>query len=126
MSKYFFSFIARLFALLSFAFICHAWLQHALNVGFFQKQISVNYAFNFIVTTLFFLIFLIAKDKKQTNLGVLFLYSSLIKFLLFFLLIFPNYGHFNGVKSAEFASFFVPYALSVSVEIYFLARILKN
>jgi hypothetical protein len=125
-SNPFYNFSLILLSVLGLSFISHAWIQHALDVGFYSKLLPINYLFNLVVTLVFFWLLLRAKKKNQNHLGVIFLYSSLIKFLLFFLFIYPNLGEFNGVKSAEFASFFIPYALSLSLEIYFLSKLLNS
>lgn len=126
MNNRYIGFTLILFVWLVLFFAGHAFVQHKLQIGSFEKLLPVNYVFNFLITAIFYGIMLRAKSKGQSHLGMIFLYSSMIKFLLFFILIYPNFGDFNGVKSAEFASFFVPYALSLSIEIYFLTRMLNS
>ena len=62
------------------------------------------------------------KAKKSTQLGYVFLFSSMIKFGLFFIFIKPLFLESTGVKSPEFFSFFVPYVISVILEIFMIVQ----
>lgn len=119
-------FIVWLTLLLLASFLIHAIIQHKSSVGFYGKQIVLTYTFNYVITIIFFLLMIKFSRKYTERLGFMFLYSSLLKFLLFFLFIYPQFGEFNGVKSWEFSSFFIPYLLSISSEIYYLIRLLNK
>lgn len=119
-------FVLKLLIILTGSFFAHAYLQDRYGVGFYENQLVLCYAFNFVLTLVFFSILTAFIHRNKSNTGFVFLYSSLIKFLLFFIFIYPGYENFNGVRSPEFASFFVPYALSISLEIYYLIRLLNK
>lgn len=119
-------FVLKLLIILTASFITHAYLQDYYGVGFYENQLLLCYAFNFVLTLIFFSILTVFIQKNKGNTGFVFLYSSLIKFLLFFIFIYPGYDNFDGVRSPEFASFFIPYSLSISLEIYYLIRLLNK
>lgn len=119
-------FIVTLSILLGVAFAIHGGIQHQLSIGFFEKLLPVTYIFNYALTIGFFILMIQFSKRKQSMIGMVFLYSSLLKFLLFFIFIYPEFHSFSGVRSAEFASFFIPYSLSISTEIFYLVRLLNK
>ena len=112
--------------LLSVSFVLHGFIQHKLEIGFFEKLLPLTYLFNLLITISFFSVMVKFNRGRQSQLGMVFLYSSLIKFLLFFIFIYPRFNSFSGVRSAEFASFFIPYSLSISAEIIYLVKLLNK
>ena len=126
MTKALTSFIIRLTLLLGTSFFIHAWVQHTMHIGFYQENIIVCYLFNYILTGLFFFILLAAERKNSKQIGFIFLYSSLVKYLLFFFIIYPGFNSTEGLKSAEFAAFFIPYSLGMFAEIVYLIRVLNK
>jgi len=120
------SFAFRLLILLSTAFLIHIGIQHWLGQGSFENHIIITYLFNFILAILFFFLLIYFKKKKSTQLGFIFLFSSALKFILFFILLSPMVRTEDGIHSAEFISFFIPYAVSLSAEVYYLSKILNN
>lgn len=98
-----------------------------------QFQVSTNsvhliycYIFNYILTILFYFALIYFKEKKAGQLGFVFLFSSLIKFVLFFIILAPILNFEGSVKSATFFSFFVPYATSLFLEIFYIIRLLNK
>lgn len=120
------SFTLRLTLFLIVAFTGHAFVQHYIETGAFEKHIVLTYSFNFILAVLFFFILLYFKEKKSTQLGFIFLFSSVLKFILFLIFLGPILKTGEGLRSAEFASFFIPYSVSLSAEVYYLSRILSK
>ena len=120
------SFTFRLIILLSLAFSAHSGLQHWLGQGSFENHIIVTYIFNFTLAVVFFFVLLYFKNKKSTQLGFIFLFTSALKFTLFFIFLSPMVRTEDGVHSAEFISFFIPYCVSLSAEVYYLSKILNK
>ena len=65
-------------------------------------------------------------QRLQGSLGFLYLGGSLLKFLVYFLLFYPDYKADGTVSKLEFATFFVPYALCLIVETTVLVRMLNK
>ncbi len=125
-SKIFLRFFLFLSLMLLVSFFLHAYLQHISGVGFFEKQIITTYLFNYVLTLATFLGLLYFKERRAGQLGFIFLFSSLLKFTLFFVFINPGFKGGVGVKSPEFTSFFVPYALGLFMEIFQIVRFLNK
>jgi F0F1-type ATP synthase assembly protein I len=80
---------------------------------------------NLLAATIF--IFLLKLRKRHVEkLGFIFLAGSGIKFLAFFLFIYPVFHADGELTKSEFGVFFIPYATSTAVEIIHLARILNK
>lgn len=120
------AFIVTLTVLLGVSFGVHSYVQHILGIGFFEKQIITTYVFNYTLAVLAFFALLYFKRKKSNQLGFIFLFSSLLKFVLFFVLISPGIKTSSGLRNAEFAAFFIPYSLSLFVEIFQIVRHLNR
>lgn len=118
------SFVLLLTVVLGVAFGIHSYIQDALNVGSFEKHLIINYCFNYILTIGFF-IALVFFERKSDQLGFVFLASSIFKLILFLIILYPGIKSSVGVRSVEFASFFIPYGISVLAEILYLMRTLK-
>jgi hypothetical protein len=119
-----FLFVITAFLILSFA--VHGLVQHQLGIGFLGKQIIGTYTFNYLISITVFVLIKLLSVRHGSKVDLVFLYSSLLKFFLFYILILPGYGVFNGIKSAEFASFFIPYSISSIVEIFYLIRLINR
>jgi len=120
------SFVLLLTVILGIAFGIHTFLQDKFQIGSFEKHIVINYCFNYVLTIGFFITLLIFEKKKSNQLGFVFLAASTIKLILFLIILYPSIERGTGVKSIEFASFFVPYGISVVIEILYLLRILNS
>lgn len=122
----FVKFAILLIALLLIAFLIEIGAHHFMKIELFGGFIIGNYLFNFAITlfTYFIFLFLLMKNSKQ--LGFVFLGSSMLKFILFLVFIKPNLELEHGIRSLEFATFFVPYTVSTSLEAYYLIRHLRQ
>jgi len=117
--------------LLSFSmgvgFLIHTKVQDLMHVGSFEHHLVVNYIFNFLITCVITIMLIVFQHKKSNKLGFVFLYSSIFKFLLFFIIIKPNLILTEGIKGIEFANFFIPYGICAAIETIYLVRLLgKN
>lgn len=119
------SFVLLLTVILGVAFGIHSFTQDALKIGSFEKHLVLNYFFNYILTIGFFIALILFDRKKSDQLGFVFLASSLLKLILFLIILYPGVKSSTGARSVEFASFFVPYGISVLAEILFLMRTLR-
>ncbi|MCB0402870.1 MAG: hypothetical protein KDD41_12355 [Flavobacteriales bacterium] len=110
--------------LLLVAFVAHLAMLHVLGLPLFANSIVGCYVFNYVIAIAVFVALLLLKDKLSGSLGFLFMGGSMIKFGLFFLIFYPEFHQDQDVSRVEFASFFIPYAISLIVEVYFLSKIL--
>ena len=106
-------------------FILHFGLLYQFSKGIHTIAIVGSYVFNWICTLAFFTIVRYGSKTVKRQLGFVFLYFSLGKFLLFLLFIKPSLPHFDGLRSAAFFYFFIPYAISMVYETVSTVRILN-
>ena len=116
------NFVLVLVIVLAVAFGIHTFIQHITHVGSFESHIILNYTFNFLLTIGVFSALVYFEKKNSDQLGFIFLGASTFKLILFLVLIYPGIKAHTGLRSVEFASFFVPYTISVLAEILYLIR----
>jgi hypothetical protein len=123
------SVIGNLFFLsviLAVVFFIHGYLQVFIGKAFLSNHILEDYLFNFTLTLIFFVMIEVWKEKLLPNLGYVFLFFSLVKFILFLVILYPNYNVEDKLKSAEFVAFFTPYAICMFFETTTLIRRLNS
>ena len=90
------------------------------------SKLILTYGFNYTFTLIVLVVFQIFVNKDIKQLGTVFLFSSMIKFLLFFMLIWPFLKIEGAVKSFAFAAFFIPYAICLATEVLVTVRLLRK
>lgn len=118
-------FILGLLILLGISFPIHGYIQSLLGFGFLGNHIVQDYLFNAIFALVFFAITEWKKKQFGNYLGYAFLFSSVLKFILFLTLLYPQYKIDNKLKSADFAAFFIPYAICLFYETLAMVKRLK-
>jgi hypothetical protein len=121
-----FLFIFQLTVVLGLFALAHSFLYDHFQVKYTKNELVYSYLFNYLITAVFFLAMIYFKDKRSSQLGFVFLFSSLIKFTLFFIILAPVLRFEGSVKSITFASFFVPYSISLFLEIFYIIRLLNK
>jgi F0F1-type ATP synthase assembly protein I len=66
------------------------------------------------------------RKKLKNHIGFLFMGGSFLKFIFFFILFYPTYSADGDMDKIEFAAFFVPYLVSLILETFFMAQMLKK
>ncbi len=74
-----------------------------------------------IVIVLFLL-----RKRAKTLIGFMFIAGSLLKFAFFFAFFYGPYIEDGHMDRGEFSAFFVPYVLSLVLEVVFTAQMLQN
>lgn len=91
-----------------------------------SSQLYLSYTVNFLLALAITTTLYILRTKQAHNLGFIFMGGSLFKFLIFFLIFYPQYTLDGEISKMEFGLFFIPYAISLTVETTFLIRILNQ
>ena len=107
-------------------FLLHTFVLRKMGFLVNDEFVMVCYLFNSIVAIFLFLLFFFVSKHNPSILGWFFLLTSTLKFMLFFQLIYPNFQEIETLKKLEFSSFFIPYTIAVSFEIYQLIKILNR
>ena len=119
-------FSARLLVFLSAAFVIHMLVNKLMSIPLFQHQILVSYAINTALAVGVFWGLTSLKKKYNNQIGFLFLASSIVKFLVFFLVFYGPYKADGEIVLLEFTSFFVPYTICLVLETFFLSKHLNK
>ena len=119
-------FVLILFSILAVAFIIHISIFSFLNYDLFATRIITSYVGNFALTVVIFAYIYKNRIKKTERLGFFFLGGSMIKFMLFFIFLYPFFMQDGLVSRLEFLSFFIPYSVALTVEIQQLIKELNK
>lgn len=92
----------------------------------FEGILGKSYLLNNLLAALVFTVLYRLRKKHIEKLGFIFLAGTGLKFLAFFVFIYPTFHADGELSRNEFVIFFVPYALSTAVETVFLVRILNR
>ncbi len=92
---------------------------------FTTKSLLLPYLFNFIITLVGFVFIRHQQKKRMESLGFVFMALSGFKFLLFFIFYKPL-SLAPEIKKELFLDFFIPYAICLGFEVYFLVKILNR
>ena len=126
MKNRFISFTIKIIVIIITAFAIHLLVLKFLELHLLENKIVLSYILN---ATLAIAIFgLLFKDRKKVkdNIGFLFLAGSFLKFIAFFILIYPSYKADGNTSKLEFAAFFVPYLICLFIETSSLVKWLNE
>mgnify|MGYP006181796453 CR=1 FL=1 len=102
-------------------------LLYQINLIFFYiPQLLFIYVINISLAIFIFWLIYLLRNKQRESLGFLFLTGSLIKFIVFFIVILPLFKQDGDLSKLEFLSFFIPYFTCLTIETFYLVKILKK
>ncbi len=119
-------FLWKLVIITGIVFGLHIVTLHFLRLPLFEHKIILAYILNTAIALLVFNGLYIFREKFKKQLGFLFLFGSMLKFILFFLFFNGSYKMDGTVTSSEFAAFFVPYMVTLIIEVYSLTKWLNK
>ena len=90
-----------------------------------KHPIITSYTLNITVVFLFFLFIDISKKFKHL-IGFIFIASGILKFLLFFIFIYPLFNQDNIITKNEMITFFIPYSTCLVYESLVASKILNQ
>jgi hypothetical protein len=89
-----------------------------------KDMLFLSYFLNFLLATGIFLLLYSLRKKYKNQIGFMYMGGSLFKFLVFFLIFYPEYRADGVVTRSEFGAFFIPYLICLIFETVFTAKIL--
>ena len=119
-------FLLALILLLALSFLIHLKLLAYFGHPLFENKIILAYIVNILLAIAIYLVMYILRTRQAPNLGFIFMLGSGVKLLLFFLLFYSSYNSDGDMSRLEFAAFFTPYALCLTIETVFLSRVLSR
>lgn len=113
--------------LLFFIAVASYGLHHYIYSSMFPEKsrdlIDFAYQFNIGITFLFTSTIIFLKNKFKEHLGLIFLAGSFVKLGIFLFLI--KTSNFT-VNKTVFLNFFMPYVLCLTIEIYYVIKIINE
>jgi len=104
----------------------HNYYLNLHNISEYDVRLIQTYALNGFFVYLLFIIIHFFLDRTKKYIGFIFISFSILKFLLFFVLIFPVYKIDDHISRTEILAFFIPYSISLFFEISYLGKLLNN
>ena len=126
MKNRFISFNVKLIVIITVAFTLHLLILKYFEFPLFENKIVLSYVLNTILAIAIFGLLFKYREKVKDNIGFLFLAGSFLKFIAFFILIYPSYKADGDTSKLEFAAFFVPYLICLFVETSSLVKWLNE
>tara|TARA_B100000809_G_C15074546_1_gene507299 strand:- start:185 stop:580 length:396 start_codon:yes stop_codon:yes gene_type:complete len=115
--------------LLSFTILTagvHTYILERLEIPLFDHKLVLAYIVNILLAITIYIGLYILRKKQESNLGFIFMIGSFLKFGLFFLIFYPGYKSDGEIQTIEFITFFIPYAVCLIIETFYLSRLLNN
>lgn len=113
-------------AAILFVGLLHIGFLLARNQDFDFILILLGYIINFAMALGIYSALLYFAEKKNKNLGFLFMFGSTLKFVIYFLIFDPIFMLDGKLTKPEFFIFFVPYFTCLIVETFSLIKLLKE
>lgn len=126
MDKSIYRFTLGLFLILLIAFGIHLLTLNVIKLPLFDNKIILAYLVNFTIALATFIALFKLKEKMKNQLGFLFIAASFLKFIVFFLVFYPDYSSDQKMSTLEFSSFFIPYFISLVIEVFALTKMLNK
>jgi hypothetical protein len=107
-------------------FLIHVLVNNVIEVQFTVGGLLYAYIINLILAFLVIYVLFILKKRLKDQLGFVFMVASLFKFVAFFILFYPKYNSDGDLSQLEFFTFFIPYAVCLTLECIVLSKILNG
>ena len=126
MKNRFISFTIKIIVIIITAFAIHLLVLKYLELPLLENKIVLSYILNATLAIAIFGLLFKYRKKVKDNIGFLFLAGSFLKFIAFFILIYPSYKADGDTSKLEFAVFFVPYLICLFIETSSLVKWLNE
>lgn len=120
------SFLLQIFLFVGVFFAAHLFFLKYLDFPVFADKIILAYLVNTGLAILVFLMLYVFRKKFKNQLGFLFLGGSMLRFMLFFLMFYDSYKLDGEISKTEFFAFFIPYVLTLTIEVFSLSKWLNK
>ncbi|WP_457618937.1 DUF6168 family protein [Lutibacter sp.] len=126
MTKSIFSFCVKLLLIVSIVFGIHIGVLFLLEIPLFENKIISAYIVNVLLAIVIYIGLIKLKKNNEQILGFVFLIGSFLKFSIFFLYFYPAYKQDGNMSTLEATSFLTPYFVCLTVEIFYLSKLLTS
>lgn len=108
------------------AFIVHFVVNAAIEESVEVNQLIYSYCINVLLACGVIILLFALRKKLQDQLGFVFMGASMLKFVFFFFLFYPEYNADGDLTRLEFLTFFIPYAICLITESILLSKFLNS
>ncbi len=119
------SFALLLLAALSFTALMHYAFIYVRGAAVQIDHMVLGYLLNAAMAIGIYYVMLRFAEQKSKNLGFFFLFGSVLKFIIYFLIFDPLFKQDGGLSGVEFFTFFIPYFVCLLIETIALVKLLK-
>jgi len=119
------NYLSFLFSFLILTAGAHFYTLEKLQFPLFDNKIVLAYIINISLAIFIYIGLYLLRKKQESNLGFIFMIGSLTKFGIFFLIFYPGYKMDGNIQTLEFTTFFIPYAICLIIETFFLSKLLN-
>lgn len=126
MNQILLNFLFRIIFITGVVFGTHLLILDYFNLPIFNDRIILAYIVNTILAIIIFIALLFLRNKFKDQLGFIFLFGSLLKTGLFFLLFYRYYFSDGVISKTELCAFLIPYFFTLTIEVFSLAKWLNN
>lgn len=116
------SFFITLFSVSLIAYVIQRTLMNSSGFTTLESSYIINTAFAGIIYGFIYK----WRIKHQEKLGFIFMAGSGLKFLAFFIFLYPWFVEDGEMTRTEFITFFIPYGITTALETFFLVRALNE
>ena len=115
-----------LFILLITVYKLQLFLSNIYQIDAIKNLITISYLLNGSLVFLFFLFLDFFTQKFKNQIGFVFMGFSFLKFVLFFIFIYPIYNQDGNLSKQEMITFFIPYSVCLVYESIIVSKTLNN
>ncbi len=109
-----------LLIVLGTSYLVHSSILETMGPAALQIHLFPFYFMNISVSILTGGSIIYLSQKKSELSGFVFMGGSFLKFALFFLLFYGEFSTIQDIRKVQFVSFYLPYAISLVVEVWYL------
>ena len=120
------SFSLKVILVTAITLALHLFVLHFFNLPLFNDKIILSYLINLTTAILIYSLLFKLKNILKTQLGFLFMGGSFLKFILFFVLLYPIYRADNTISKTELTAFFIPYTITLILELFYISKWLNK
>ncbi|SNR40058.1 hypothetical protein SAMN06265371_102312 [Lutibacter agarilyticus] len=120
------NFSLKLTGILVVTFALHTSILHYLQLPRFNNLIIESYVVNVLMAIIIYGSLFFLRKKYLDILGFIFMIGSFLKFGVYFVLFYPKFNIDGEVVRLEATSFLIPYLTCLTVETYYLIKLLNK
>ena len=115
-----------LFILLFTIYKLQLFLSKTYQIDTIINIITISYLVNGSLVILFFVFIDLFTHKFKNQIGFIFMGFGFLKFVLFFIFIYPTYNQDGNLSKQEMITFFIPYSVCLIYELIIVSKTLNN